>query len=91
MYYKEKKSNLMKLKLPLRIIFLLLSIVLLSHCSSKTENIPVNIEVNDFVWKGLNAYYLWQSSKPDLADYAFQFANRLKQLPFRIYYPRESF
>jgi len=71
MYYKEKKSNLMKLKLPLRIIFLLLSIVLLSHCSSKTENIPVDIEVNDFVWKGLNAYYLWQSSKPDLADTRF--------------------
>ena len=61
----------MKLKLSLKIVFALVSIVLLSHCSSKTENIPENIEVNHFVWKGLNAYYLWQNSKPDLADKRF--------------------
>ncbi|WOC40101.1 S41 family peptidase [Polaribacter sp. HL-MS24] len=61
----------MKLKLSLKIVIALVSIVLLSHCSSKTENIPENIEVNHFVWKGLNAYYLWQNSKPDLADKRF--------------------
>jgi C-terminal processing protease CtpA/Prc len=35
------------------------------------EVIPEEIEINDFVWKGLNAYYFWQSSKPDLADTRF--------------------
>ena len=35
------------------------------------EVIPEEIEIKDFVWKGLNAYYFWQSSKPDLADIRF--------------------
>ena len=32
---------------------------------------PANIEVNDFVWKGLNLYYLWQADVPNLADSRF--------------------
>ena len=34
--------------------------------------IPKNIEINDFVCKGLNAYYFWQSLKPELADNRFK-------------------
>ncbi|WP_237275963.1 S41 family peptidase [Tenacibaculum ovolyticum] len=49
------------------IAFLLLSIV---SCSEK-EDTPGNIEVQDFVWKGLNAYYLWQDLVPDLLDRRF--------------------
>ena len=49
------------------IAFLLLSIV---SCSEK-EDTPGNIEVQDFVWKGLNAYYLWQDLVPDLSDRRF--------------------
>lgn len=32
---------------------------------------PENLEVNDFVWKGLNLYYLWQADVPNLADNRF--------------------
>ncbi|WP_299013401.1 S41 family peptidase [uncultured Polaribacter sp.] len=34
-------------------------------------------EVNDFIWKGLNLYYLWQADVPDLADNRFNNLNEL--------------
>ncbi|WP_162126069.1 S41 family peptidase [Flavobacterium phycosphaerae] len=30
--------------------------------------VPSNLQVNDFVWKGMNLYYLWQADVPDLVD-----------------------
>ncbi|TRX36432.1 peptidase S41 [Flavobacterium sp. ZT3R18] len=32
---------------------------------------PASSEVNDFIWKGLNLYYLWQADVPNLADNRF--------------------
>jgi carboxyl-terminal processing protease len=32
---------------------------------------PPTLEINDFVWKGLNLYYLWQADVPNLADDRF--------------------
>jgi carboxyl-terminal processing protease len=32
---------------------------------------PASLEVNDFIWKGLNLYYLWQADVPNLADDRF--------------------
>ncbi|WP_264534857.1 S41 family peptidase [Flavobacterium sp. N1736] len=32
---------------------------------------PADLQVNDFVWKGLNAFYLWQADVPNLADDRF--------------------
>jgi len=32
---------------------------------------PANPEVNDFIWKGLNLYYLWQEDVPNLSDDRF--------------------
>ncbi|PKH52097.1 peptidase S41 [Tenacibaculum sp. Bg11-29] len=57
----------MKLFKAFLIAFLLITIV---SCSEK-EDTPSNIEVQDFVWKGLNAYYLWQDLVPDLLDRRF--------------------
>ncbi len=39
-------------------------------CTNKYE-LPENLEVHDFVWKGLNAYYLYQDQIPDLSDTRF--------------------
>ncbi|MBA6155176.1 hypothetical protein H3Z83_01375 [Tenacibaculum sp. S7007] len=50
-------------------LILFFSILIIS-CSSKDDT-PANIEVQDFVWKGLNAYYLWQDQIPDLSDRRF--------------------
>jgi C-terminal processing protease CtpA/Prc len=33
--------------------------------------IPSSLEIKDFVWKGMNLYYLWQADVPDLADDRF--------------------
>jgi carboxyl-terminal processing protease len=32
---------------------------------------PPTLETNDFIWKGLNLYYLWQADVPNLADDRF--------------------
>ena len=39
--------------------------------SCKDDNISsgqYDLEVEDFIWRGLNSYYYWQNSVPDLAD-----------------------
>jgi carboxyl-terminal processing protease len=38
---------------------------------SKEFVLPEDLVVKDFVWKGLNAYYLYQDEIPDLADRRF--------------------
>lgn len=32
---------------------------------------PINLEVQDFIWKGLNQYYLWQADVTNLSDDRF--------------------
>ncbi|OXA77296.1 Peptidase family S41 [Flavobacterium aquidurense] len=32
---------------------------------------PADLQVNDFIWKGLNQFYLWQPDVPNLADNRF--------------------
>jgi C-terminal processing protease CtpA/Prc len=34
-------------------------------------NPTVNLDVQNFIWKGLNQYYLWQTDVPNLADNRF--------------------
>jgi carboxyl-terminal processing protease len=38
---------------------------------------PINLEVQDFIWKGLNQYYLWQADVPNLSDDRFASQNEL--------------
>lgn len=41
-------------------------------CSDIDDNaVPSSLQVKDFVWKGLNLYYLWQADVPNLADNRF--------------------
>ena len=41
-------------------------------CTDNDDNpVPASLEVKDFVWKGMNLYYLWQGDVPDLADDRF--------------------
>jgi carboxyl-terminal processing protease len=60
------------------IIASVLSVLLLTVSCSKEEAslgedfvISTNDEINDFIWKGLNLYYLWQEDVPTLADNRF--------------------
>ncbi|QMU65410.1 MAG: peptidase S41 [Flavobacteriaceae bacterium] len=56
--------------------FILLCSFSLSNCT-KSESIPADLEVNDFVWKGLNTYYFWQDQIPDLSDIRFSSQSQL--------------
>lgn len=49
----------------------LTAFLLLLSCSKEPSNsatVPLNDEVNDFVWKGLNSWYNWQANVPALDD-----------------------
>jgi C-terminal processing protease CtpA/Prc len=51
-------------------LFVATSVVTVS-CTDQDDNlfsVPANIEVQDFVWKGLNLWYFWQGEVADLAD-----------------------
>ena len=54
------------------IIFVFASVGVLS-CTDRDDiiDIPEAIQVQSFIWKGLNQYYLWQADVPDLADNLF--------------------
>lgn len=53
-----------------RISFLIIFCLILVSCSEK-EPEPENIEIQDFIWKGLNAYYFYQDNISDLSDRRF--------------------
>jgi len=54
----------------------LLLLVSLSNCTDKDE-VPTDLEVQNFIWKGLNLYYFWLDEKPDLQDDRFSSQNDL--------------
>ena len=49
-------------------IYLLFSLIFISCTKNDDVEIPQNIELQDFVWKGMNSWYNWQSSVANLAD-----------------------
>ena len=56
------------------IIVLLLSFLTFQSCQDKDDVAvvtPSNLEVQNFIWKGLNVYYLWQAEVPNLSDTRF--------------------
>jgi carboxyl-terminal processing protease len=54
------------------LILILLSFIALQSCENDNDNaVPSGLKINDFVWKGMNLYYLWQADVPDLDDDRF--------------------
>jgi carboxyl-terminal processing protease len=55
-----------------KILAILLISCLSVGCSTDDSNaVPRDLRAHDFVWKGLNLYYLWQENVPDLGDRRF--------------------
>jgi carboxyl-terminal processing protease len=55
-------------------LFLITAIFLLLLCSSCEKDdlsVPDELQTRDFVWKGMNLYYLWQADVHNLADNRF--------------------
>ncbi len=55
------------------ILFGLIVSSLFVNCTDNDDNLlqDSNTEVQNFIWKGLNNYYLWQQNVPDLDDMRF--------------------
>lgn len=54
------------------LLLIAFSFVLPVGCSDMDDNaVPTSLEIKDFVWKGMNLYYLWQADVTDLADDRF--------------------
>ena len=62
----------MKNKFNLLILIILVSLFS-NSCTDldDTLDVPSDLKVQNFIWKGLNLYYLWQADVPDLADNRF--------------------
>ncbi|WP_281637556.1 S41 family peptidase [Flavobacterium marginilacus] len=53
-------------------LLLFLALFIFQSCEDNDDVAPpASLEVNDFIWKGLNLYYLWQADVPNLADNRF--------------------
>ncbi len=55
-----------------KLLFLFIAATVITvSCTDQDDNlfsVPANLEIQDFVWKGLNLWYFWQGEVPDLAD-----------------------
>lgn len=61
-----------------KIIVIFLISLTFGNCVNNDYTIPEDIEVQDFVWKGFNAYYLYQGEIPDLSDRRFNSNQQLE-------------
>lgn len=61
----------MKTTFKLIIVFLFSAYIFQSCQDEDDVAAPTNLEVNDFIWKGLNLYYLWQADVSNLSDNKF--------------------
>ena len=67
-------------------LLLLTAVFTFQSCQDNDDVAPTsNLEVQDFIWKGLNQYYLWQADVPNLGD--DRFANQAALNTFLSGYP----
>lgn len=53
-------------------LWMMFSLLIFQSCEDIDDKpVPSELEVKDFIWKGLNLYYLWQADQPKLADDLF--------------------
>jgi carboxyl-terminal processing protease len=78
-----------------KIIFLFLStLFVLESCQDNNDVVqapPADIAVQDFVLRGLNQYYLWQTDVPNLADNRFGSQNERNVFLFGFAKPESLF
>jgi carboxyl-terminal processing protease len=65
-------SFAMKKNCVLSLLVSFCSLITIFSCEDMDDNpIPGESQVKDFIWKGLNTYYLWQGDVTDLGDNRF--------------------
>lgn len=68
-------------------------LISLNSCSNDDNSleVPKEIEVQNFIWKGLNLYYLWQKDSPDLSDDRFETQEQLNSFLYNYSDPKALF
>lgn len=74
------------MKFPKTIIFLTLFSLFITGCfEDRDDNLILASEINDFVWKGMNIFYLYKDQIPNLDDHRFlsdqEYADYLNSYP----------
>jgi carboxyl-terminal processing protease len=72
------------------LVFICLFLTIVS-CEKDELSVPKEVEINDFVWKGMNLYYLWQKDVPNLADDRFTNQNELNSFLTNYSNPSDLF
>lgn len=82
----------MKHRMIKNILVSIICIVLFSSCE-KSDNYRAteNDEINLFIWRAMNTYYLWQPNVPDLSDTRFSNVGQLYSEYANFSSPREVF
>ena len=80
----------MKNSFKLLFLFVALSLTFQS-CDPNENEVPSDIAINNFVWKGLNLYYLWQADSPNLSDYRFADQSQLNSFLYGYTKPENLF
>ncbi|MEM8520735.1 S41 family peptidase [Flavobacterium sp. PL12] len=73
--------------------FLLFSVLFTFQSCQDNDDVapPATLEVQDFIWKGLNQYYLWQADVPNLSDDRFADQKALNVFLNKYPVPEELF
>ncbi|MBC7607156.1 MAG: peptidase S41 [Burkholderiales bacterium] len=76
-----------------RSLFFFMSVAFVfQSCEEQHDNeVPSDIAINNFVWKGLNLYYLWQAGVPNLSDSRFSNQNQLNNFLYGYSLPETLF
>lgn len=84
----------MKTKFKFLILLFLTAAVLFSCQDNDNDDSPSgssNLKINDFIWKGLNLYYLWQADVPHLSDSKFATQSQLNTFLSKYNNPNNLF
>ena len=81
------------MKTKFKLILLIISAVSAFQGCQDNDDVaaPINLEVNDFIWKGMNLYYLWQANVPNLADNRFSGQTELNTFLNKYTKPEDLF
>ncbi len=85
----KKKDNIIKI-LRFSLIILISGLLFTNQsCKKHNDTCELTCDINQFIWKGMNTYYLWQDSIPALADNRFHSQEELEN--FVNMYPDPEF
>jgi len=72
-------------------LFLSFFVLVTFYSCTKEDEIPIDVEINDFIWKSLNAYYLNQDLIPNLSDRRFNSQPELNNFLRQFATPEDLF